>query len=103
MSRLSEDVYQEGLGLTRAQNLPGLMGWCRTHTPHMDLAVVEQTFRTVFSLRDVAQGVRFFEAAFKDYDPMLERIRIGARLFGYGFVTLGLLGGIIYLIRVILG
>lgn len=110
MAKLSNDVLREGRSLVISSDLEGLMAWTRQHAPTVDQAMVESTFRLIFLAQDTPRGLKFFNAAFADYDPTTAKIisvgvvAWGAFKLGLGVMILvGSFGGAVYLFRALVG
>lgn len=97
--KLSAEVLDEGRALIRASDLDGYMAWVGKHAPLMTPKFVRDTYEKIFKYGDTEKGLRLFEHVFPNYDPGAEMrivfIRLGMKLLTF----LGLVGGVVYLVR----
>ncbi len=102
MANLSEATLEQGRTFIRNSDLEGLMAWARTNVPvGLDLKVFERTMKMVIDVGDLAKAHKIFNATLKDYDPTISRIAIWVRVGVSILIVLGLLGGIVYLVRAV--
>jgi len=103
MAKLSPEILEEGRELIRAYDLEGFLGWVRTHSPLMNQDLIRSTYEKVFRAQDSEKGLKLFDAVFPNLDPGAERTGIFVRIGCLLFIGLGLLGGIVYLVRSVFG
>ena len=99
MAKLSEDVLEQGRKTVRETDLEGLLLWVKVNAPLMDEDIIQSTFVKVFAMRDTKKALKMFDAGFVDYDPTQEVLRVVLKLGMLLLVTLGAIGGVVYLVR----
>jgi hypothetical protein len=101
MAKLSPDFLQEGRLCVRAHDLEGLILWISRSQILIDLAAIRKTFSECFQAGQTDRAVRLFDAVFATADPSLDRIKVYLRLALLSFIIFGLLGGVLYLLKVV--
>lgn len=99
MSKLSDEVLDEGRGFIIRKDLDGFIRWIEKNRIEIDTDMVRKTYRRCFAADDLPRALRIFDKVFPNIDPEAQRaagwIRFGCLLF----VALGLLGGVMFLIQ----
>jgi len=102
MAKLSEEVLAEGRTFVEAQDLEGLKVWCETHAPTVTWSEVEKTFALIFKAGDTPRALKLFDRFFPTVDPARDVRQALAKLGCLLFLALGALGGVVYLVSVLL-
>lgn len=99
MAKLSEEVLDEGRDLVRAKDLEGFKVWCGKHAYTVPWAVLEKDFSMLLRHDQVDMAVRLFDKFFPKVDPTSD-VALGLMKLGcIGFVALGVIGGVLYLVK----
>src|SRR3989304_2173487 len=98
---LTKEILDEGRAFVKAKDLDGLMGWINKNTFSYDKSLIRKTFGTLFNTDNVERAVRLFDVTFEDHRPGVLKAAILLRIGCLLFVALGILGGIVYLIRIV--
>lgn len=101
MARLSEEVLAEGRALVRAKDMEGLKLWCETHAYTVTWSEIERSFAPLFKYNHLQMALKLFDKFFPDLDNAKNVRRGLARLGCLIFLGLGALGGVVYLISVL--
>jgi len=99
--KLTEKVLEEGRIFIRARDMDGFKMWCETHAPNMTWEEIERSLRPLFKADKVDMALRLFDKVFPYIDPMRDFRRGLVKLGFWTFLTLGALGGVVYLIKAI--
>jgi hypothetical protein len=99
MAKLSAEVLEEGRALIRQKNLDGFLAWVDRQRVAIDMEVVRDAYEKCFEYDDVDKALRLFEAIFPKADPAADLLLGFSRLALRILLVLGVIGGLIYLIR----
>ncbi|MHA2066224.1 MAG: hypothetical protein ACXABY_17770 [Candidatus Thorarchaeota archaeon] len=106
MAKLTEVALEEGRDFIRAKNLDGFMKWIDNNNIVISRVVVKDTYSRLFKLGDTEKALKMFEKVFPGMDPTADIVgglaHIGFKVGCAVLLGLGALGGLVYLIKVIL-
>lgn len=99
MAKLSEETLNEGRQHLINHDLDGFERWIDKNKIHINKETTLRTFERCFRDNHNAKALRLFEITFTGINPKAEAL---GRYLGFGcmlFTFLGLLGGVMYLLR----
>ena len=111
MAKLTDEALAEGRARIAESDLEGLMEWVRTNAPGVftedSLFQMERTYRLTLMVPDLPRALKLFNRTFEEMDPQAEvaagKLAAVTKAGCLVFVGLGLLGGVVYLVRSLLG
>jgi hypothetical protein len=104
--KLSDEVLDEGRTHIRARNLDGLKAWVEKHAYSISAEEVAKTYKLLFMAKDTTRALKLFDKVFTDLDPVLDvlgaRIKTAVSCVSVCLIGLGCVGGIAYLIVMVM-
>ena len=102
MAKLSDEVLEEGRALVEAKDLAGFKLWCEKHAYTVTWSELEKTYTPLFKYDQMDMALKLYDKFFPELDNA-KHVRGGLiRLGCFVFIGLGALGGIVYLVSVVL-
>jgi len=99
--KLSEEVLEEGRALVEAKDMAEFKVWCGKHAYTVTWSELERSYTPLFKYDQVDMALKLYDKFFPELDNA-KHVRGGLMRLGCViFIALGVLGGVVYLFRVI--
>lgn len=103
MAKLSDETLEEARNMIRAGDIDGVGEWMARNRILIDREFALETFRKMASVGEYERAVRFFDRVFVDMDPAADARAALVKLGALAVAALGALGGIAFLVWMVVG
>lgn len=102
MAKLTEAKLDEGRAFIRSHDLQGLLEWIDKTGVSIDRRVVWNTYQPLLMCRETERALKIFDSVFPHVNPMTERLVMAGTALLVLLFGVGVLGGIITIVKLFL-